>query len=391
MQLHSHADLKKTDKIRIGYVSSHLGNHPIGHVTRGIFKEHDRGDFDIYAYSLEDRSNEPSGEHRDIKAGCDSFTDISSLSPVDAARRIASDGISILVDLAGYMSYENLNIFSYRPAPVQVYWLGHGGGLGLSFIDYVIADTVVIPPGDECKYKEKILRLPEIYHSTDTPPISETRMQRSDQGLAENAFVYCAFNSPKKIDRKVFDAWMNILHRVPASQLWLSRPHGSELLVRNLRREAQKRGVDPDRLVFASRTPDKSVHLARHRLADLFLDTFSYNASTTAIDTLWAGLPILTCRGDTFYSRICTSMLTSIGLQDMICDSIQAYEDRAVYFAQNGNALAEVRERLARNRMSHPLFDVKRFVRHLEAGYREIWKRFQENQPPQNVNIPPLP
>ena len=216
-------------------------------------------------------------------------------------------------------------------------------------------------------------------------------MLRGDHGLAESAFVYCAFNNPKKIDRKVFDSWMNILHRVPGSQLWLSRLQEPELLVKNLRREAEKRGVDPKRLVFAPRVADKSVHFARHRLADLFLDTFAYNASTTAIDTLWAGLPILTCRGDTFYSRICSSMLTNIGLQDLICDGIQAYEDKAVYFAKDRNALAEVRERLARNRGHYPLFNVKRFVSHLEAGYREIWKRFQENQPFQNVDIPPLP
>jgi predicted O-linked N-acetylglucosamine transferase (SPINDLY family) len=283
-----------------------------------------------------------------------------------------------------------LDIFSYRVAPLQLYWLGHGGGLGLSFIDYVIADAVVIPFGEEHRYKEKILRLPEVYHSTDTPPIADHEMQRVDHGLAENAFVYCVFNTPKKIDKRVFDAWMNILRHVPGSQLWLSRLKEPDLLVNNLRQEAEKRGINSRRLVFAPRIENKSDHLARHRLADLFLDTFTYNASTTAIDALWAGLPILTCPGSTFYSRICSSLLRSVGLADMICDSVQTYEDRAVYLATERNALAEVRERLARNRMSHPLFDIKRFVRHLEAGYREIWERSQENRPHQHVNISPF-
>ena len=215
--------------------------------------------------------------------------------------------------------------------------------------------------------------------------------RRYNHGLAEDAFVFCAFNNPNKIDSGVFDSWMNILRRVPGGQIWLSNPAGNADLERNLRTEARKRDVNPERLVFAQRVQDKSLHFSRHRLADLFLDTFVYSASTTAIDALWSGLPVLTRPGNDFYSRICATHVTSVGLDDMICASTRDYEDRAVSFSGNAEALAEVRSRLARNLKSEPLFNQSRFVRHLESAYLGMWQHYRSGKPPESFDLPALP
>jgi len=379
-------------KLRIGYVSPDFGDHPISHVMRGVFGEHDREQFEIIAYSMSTRSGDVDHEYSgSIKQACDDYVDLSKLTVQQAAQRIAADGIVILVNLSGYMSPPALEIFAWRPAPVQVYWLGHGGGLGLSFIDYVITDAVVVPPGEESDYREKIVRLPESYHCADTPPVADLAQSRIDYGLAENAFVFCAFNNPNKIDSAVFDAWMNILRRVPDSQIWLSNPAGDTGLERNLRAEARHRDVNPERLVFASRLVDKSLHFVRHSLADLFLDTFVYNASTTAIDALWSGLPVLTRSGKNFYSRICATHVTNAGLGDMVCGSTREFEDRAVFFASDASALSEVRDRLARNIRSEPLFDQPRFVRHLENAYLGMWRRYNSGGKPEGFDLHPLP
>lgn len=383
-----HTTTQKNTRLRIGYLSPDFGDHPISHVTLGIFAQHDREQFDIIAYSMNTRSSDTDQLYREeIRQYCDNFIDVSGMTVQQTAQRIADDGIDILVNLSGYMSPPSLEILSWRPAPVQVYWLGHGDGLGLSFIDYVVADKVVIPPGAEDEYRENIVRLPDSYHCADTPPISESDQSRSDHGLRDDAVVFCAFNNPNKIDSEVFDVWMNILKRVPGSQIWLSSSGNNNELKRNLRAEAQQRGVSPEQLVFAKRIADKSEHFARHRLADLFLDTFVYNASTTAIDALWAGLPVLTRPGKDFVSRICATHVTNVGLDDMICLSTKEFEDRAVFLAHNFEALAKVRDRLARNRLSEPLFDTPRFVRHLECAYLGMWKRHSSAEGPENFDV----
>lgn len=375
-------------KLRIGYVSPDFGDHPISHVMRGLYGQHDREKFEILAYSIATRPGAADrGYIEAIRRSCDDYIDLSVMTARQAAERIAADDVQILVNLSGYMCLPSLEVFSYRPAPIQVYWLGHGGGLGLSFMDYVIADAVVIPPGEETGFREKVVRLPDLYHCTDTPAIPELQLSRPGHGLDDNAFVFCAFNNPKKINSEVFDVWMNILRRVPHSQLWLSNPSEESTLERNLRVEAQQRGIDPGRLVFAPRMPDKSLHFARHRLADLFLDTFAYSAATTAIDALWAGLPVVTRRGRDFYSRICATLVGNVGLGDMICESTRDYEDRAVYLATNRSVLSGVRERLARNLCTEPLFDLARFARHLEDAYLEMWRRHLSGEAPAGFNI----
>ena len=233
--------------------------------------------------------------------------------------------------------------------------------------------------------------MPEVYHPADTPAISDAPVHRSDFGLDENATVFCVFNNPQKINAEVFDAWMRILQRVPSSVLWLSNPSQSRGLVRNLQNEAQKRNVDPERLILAARLPDKSQHFARHRLADLFLDTFSYNASTTAIDALWAGLPIVTRPGKNFYSRICASLLTSVGLADMICRTTREYEERAISLANDKVSLGNLKERLLRNRETEPLFNIPRFVRHLEKAYKIVWHCVKSDSRPCSFDVPAMP
>jgi predicted O-linked N-acetylglucosamine transferase (SPINDLY family) len=375
-------------KLKIGYVSPDFGDHPISHVMRGLYGRHDREKFEILAYSIATRSGAADRDYIDaIRKSCDDYIDLSGLTARQAAERIAADDVQILVNLSGYMCLPSIEVFSFRPAPIQVYWLGHGGGLGLSFIDYVIADAVVIPPGEENGFREKVVRLPDLYHCTDTPPVPDLRLSRAEYDLDENAFVFCAFNNPKKINWEAFDAWMNILRRVPDSQLWLSNPGEESTLERNLRAEARQRGLDEGRLVFAPRIPDKSLHFARHRLADLFLDSFAYSAATTAIDALWTGLPIVTRRGDDFYSRICATLVGNVGLGDMICESTRDYEDLAVYLAMNKSALSEIRERLARSLRTEPLFDLPRFVRHLEDAYLEMWRRHFSGEAPAGFNV----
>ncbi|HIB84355.1 MAG TPA: tetratricopeptide repeat protein [Chromatiaceae bacterium] len=381
-------DLDSNRKIRIGYLSGDFGDHPISHVLWDVFETHDHEQFTINAYSTATRKSDTDKiyiEH--IRKYCDDYVDLSALSLPQARKKIIADEIDILINLSGYMSPQCIQISAMQPAPLQAYWLGHGGGLGLSFIDYVIADKIVIPPGDEDSYREAILRLPESYHCAPTPLLPECSKQRSDYGLSETAFVFCAFNNPNKIDSAVFDSWMNILRRVADSQIWLSSPGKDDSIKRNFSAEAIKRGINPDRLVYAARVPDKLEHLARHSLADLFIDTFTYSASTTAIDALWSGLPILTRAGNNFFSRIGASHSTHVGLEQMVCDNTQAFEDRAVMLAQDPDALAEIKNKLAQGRVEQPLFQPARFCAHLEQGYRSMWQRHCDASPPATIEI----
>ncbi len=382
-------------KIRIGYISGEFGDHPISHVMWDVFKCHNRDLFEIVVYSLVNKNgpiDKIYTEH--IKSNSDDYIELSNCNLQRSVERIVHDNIDILVNLSGYMTMRSVEIGSFRPAPLNVYWLGHGGDLGLSSVDYVIANDTVIPETEWPSrgadiYSESVASLPESYHCAPTPFIPECKLCREDFGLNENSIIFCAFNNPSKIDSAVFDVWMNILKRVPGSQLWLSNPQNLDELVQNLRDEAQSRGVDPGRLVFARRIPDKSQHLARHQLADLFLDTFKYNASTTAIDALWSGLPVLTRAGNDFFSRICTSHVINAGLPEMVCDTAEVFEERAVELARNPELLREHREKLLTTRKAQPLFDVPRFVKCLEASYSQMWERYKSGQEPVSFYVKP--
>jgi protein O-GlcNAc transferase len=377
-------------KIRLAYMTPNFADHPVGHVTLQLFPAHDRTRFEIHAIATQGRRGGDPDYNKRHRHGVDYYHDFSDLPHFEMARRIRNLGIDILVDLDGYMETASTAIMVFRPCPIQVYWMGHAGGLGLSFVDYLIADSIVVPPGEEKLYKERIVRLPECYHVASPSPIAEQAPSRADCGLPEEGFVFAAFNNPEKFNRLAFDAWMRILSAVPGSVLWVSKVKGVASHRQMLRSQAERRGVDPARLVFADRLPNKADHFARHRHIGLFLDTLTLNASTTALDALWAGVPLLTVKGDRFSNRISNSMLHWIGLDDMIAPDIESYVARAIRLAQAPAELAAIRERLEANRESLPLFRTERFARHLEQAYLQMWERHCRGEAPAAFDLPAL-
>ena len=295
--------------------------------------------------------------------------------------------IDIAVDLNGFTGDPRTRILARRPAPIQVNYLGYPGTMGAEYIDYIIADPVVITPDEESCYSEKVAYLPDTYQANDSrrPPVGQVP-SRPEAGLPETGFVFASFNNTYKITPETFGVWMRLLSSVEGSVLWLleDNPFAAE----NLRREAAARGVSPERLIFAPRTsPDK--HLARQPLADLFLDTLPYNAHTTASDALWVGLPVITTPGRTFPGRVAASLLTAIGLPELITPSLDEYERLALSLARNPAALAAIKGKIALHRERFPLFDTKRFTRHLEAALTQMWERQQQGLPPQTFTIVP--
>lgn len=378
-------------RLRIGYMTPNLTDHPVGHVTLQLFPAHDRSRFEVHAFVTMGRRGGNPTYNRLHRKGVDFYHDVAQLPPLEIARRIRNLGIDILVDIDGYMETMGTPVLAFRPAPVQIYWLGHAGGLGLSFVDYLIADRIVVPQGEEGLYREAVLRLPECYHIASRGRIGEAIPSRQACGLPEQGFVFGAFNNPEKIDRIVFTAWMRILAAVPGSVLWLSAVRGAPEQIESLRKQAASHGLDPGCLVFAERLPDKSEHFARHRHIGLFLDTLTLNASTTALDALWAGVPLLAVRGGRFASRISSTMLTHIGMADMIVEDVETYVARAVHLATHPDELAALATRLKQNREQAPLFDVVRFARHLEAAYEAAWARYCRGEAATTLSVPALP
>jgi protein O-GlcNAc transferase len=279
-------------------------------------------------------------------------------------------GLNIVVDLAGYTAHARPEMLALRVAPLQVNYLGYPGSMGAPFMDYVIADGIVAPPGSEAMFSETLVRLPDCYQANDNmAAIDPEPVARSAFGLPEDAFVFCSFSMNYKIDAAVLDAWVEILGRVPDSVLWLFRTDAAA--AKNIALEAEKRGLDPDRLIFADRLP-KARHLARHRLADLFLDTFAYGAHTTASDALWAGLPVLTMRGDTFARRVGASIVNAAGMFDLVTENVDDYIARAVAIGTTPGAAVALEQRLAENISSCPLFSTAAIARSLEAAYLDM-------------------
>lgn len=373
-------------RLKIGYLSPDFGDHPISHVTLPIYRAHDRRAVEIHCYATLNRAA-AGGHYLDaIKSSADRFIDISRASFAEAAARIRADGIDILIDMTGYMRHAKPQILAESPAPLQVYWQGHTGTLGGPLADYVIGDAVVMPPAEDRYFSEAVVRLPGSFSPADRHAIDDRALSRSDCGLPEGVVVFCAFNNPLKIDRTTFLAWSRILRAVPDSRLWLTAP-GDPAGEARLRAAAEALGLAPDRLVFAPRIADKSVHLARHRPADLFLDSLHFNASTTALDALWAGLPVLTRRGQTPYARLAASYLTSLGMTELICDNPERYEAEAIRLAGDADARSRLRRRLAKAVARSPLFDGARFTRGLERAYRTMWQRFCQGEPPASFTV----
>jgi predicted O-linked N-acetylglucosamine transferase (SPINDLY family) len=296
-------------------------------------------------------------------------------------------GIDIAVDLGGHTGNSRTRIFALRAAPIQINYLGYPGTMGAEYIDYLIGDRIVIPEAQQRHYAEKIVYLPNSYLPHDSKRmIADRAFTREELDLPRAGFVFCCFNSNYKITPDTFDSWMRILRRVENSVLWLSR--NNPIAESNLRREALRRGVDAGRLVFADRMSSLPEHLARQRVADLFLDTRPYNAHATALDALWAGLPVLTCVGEGFAGRVAASVLSAIQVPELITVTPTEYEDLAVELAKNPRRLEEIRKKLARNRLETPLFDTRAFTKHLEAAYTEIHERYLANLPPKHIYVP---
>lgn len=370
------------ERIRVAYVSADLRNHPTSHLIAGLIDRHDRARFEIIGIYI----GPPSADiwRQRMERSFDRFFDVATHSDEHIARLIRELEIDIAVDMMGHTGFARTGVFALRPAPVQLNYLAYPGTMGASYIDYIVADATLIPPSQQAFYDEKIVYLPHSYQINDSGKRIATAPTRADVNLPENAFVFCCFNGGFKITPDVFDVWMRLLNKIPGSVLWLL--DGSPAAVRNLRREAQQRGVAADRLIFAERMA-LPEHLARHRCADLFLDTFHYNAHTTASDALWAGLPVLTCAGATFASRVAASLLNAIGLPALITRSSDEYEAAAYELSTHPERLAEIRATLAANRLTQPLFDTEASTRHLESAYRSMYARHQAGLAPDHIRV----
>jgi protein O-GlcNAc transferase len=369
------------DRIRIAYASSDLREHPVGHLTAGLFEHHDRSRFEITAISLGPEEDSP--VQRRIKAGFDRFIDCRLQNDQAVADLIRNLEIDILVDLNGYTYDSRRGIFARRAAPIQVNYLGYAGTMGADYYQYIIADRTVVPQEHFDFYSEKVVWLPDTFLVTDDRAApSDHTPARGEFGLPEAGFVFCCFNQSIKLSPAIFDVWMRLLRAVEGSVLWL-RDNGAAAST-NLRNEAVRRGVSDERLVFAPRVPLLADHLARQRQADLFLDTLNYNAHTTASDALFVGVPVVTRIGEAYAARVGASLDRAIGLPELVTESLEDYEALALKIANEPSLLASLKSKLARNRKDFPLFDTARFTRNLEAAYTIMHERYRRGEAPES-------
>lgn len=370
-------------KIRVGYYSADFRNHPVAQLIVELFELHDRERFEWFGFYVGPDVQDPLRAR--VEAALDHFIDVRERSDQEIAQLSRELGIDIAVDLMGFTQDSRLGCFAYRCAPVQVSYLGYPGTTGADYMDYVVADRVVIPPEARDHFAEKVVYMPHCYQVNDSQrEISGRSFAREELGLPATGFVFCCFNNNFKILPATFDGWMRILRAVEGSVLWLFEDN--PLAAANLRQQAQARGVSADRLVFAARMP-RDEHLARHRLADLFLDTLPYNAHTTASDALRAGLPVLTCMGASFASRVAASLLYAVGLPELVTSTQAAFEARAIALAQDPAQLAGLCERLRRQGPQSPLFDTPRFARDIESAFATMQERRQKGLPPEVIEV----
>ncbi len=370
----------RREKIRIGYFSPDYYNHPVSILMAEIFEMHDRARFEVTAFSYGPLIQDAMRER--VTRAFDQFLDVHARSEREIATIARDMELDIAVDLAGYTG--EAKIFAYRAAPIQVNYLGYVGTLGAQFMDYLIADATIIPAASRGHYQEKILYLPTYQANSRTRTAAPFAYTRERLGLPAAGFVFSCFNSNYKITPDVFDSWMRILQRVEGSSLLLYAEGAA--VERNLRREARDRGVDDERLVFSPRLPYPE-YLARFRAADLFLDTLPFNGGTTTSDALWAGLPVLSCCGEAFTSRLAASSLVALDLPELITTTQEQYEEAAVSLAGDDSRLAGIKRKLAVGLEASPLFDPRTFTRHLEAGFAAIYERYHSNQAREHVVV----
>ena len=378
------AALGTSDRLRIAYLTTAFREHPIATAIANLFERHDRRRFEIIGVSI--GRDDGSAIRSRMVAALDQFHQVAGENDHSVARLLNSLGVHVAVDLNGWTDGCRPGIFAYRPAPIQVSYLGFTGTTGAPFIDYILADRIVLPFDEQPFFTEQIVHLPDCYHVNDASRrVSPTVPARAELGLPERGFVFCCFNHSGKITAAIFDLWMRLLAQVPGSVLWLSKINA--LAQANLRREAAASGIDPDRLIIATWTDSIEDHLARHRAADLFLDTLPYNAHSTAADALFAGLPVLTCTGATFPGRVGTSLLAAAGLPELVTHSLDDYERLALSLATDPARLAAIRRKLEANRSECRLFDSDRFRRNLEAAYATMWDIHRRGEHPRSFHV----
>ena len=364
-------------KLRIGYVSSDLRDHAVGFAMTDVVEQHSREDFEIFSYYC--GINRPDGTQARIAAAVDKWTDLNGLDDDTAAARIAEDGIDILIDLNGYTKDARTKVFARRPAPINVNWFGYPGTMGTPYHHYIVADPYVIPEGSEIYYSEKVLRLACYQPNDRKRVVAPATPSRADAGLPEDAFVYCMLNGMQKITPRAFQRWMTILAAVPNSVLWMLS--GTEDANARLQAAAEAAGIPAQRIVFAEKMANPQ-HLARYPLADLFLDSLPYGAHTTAADSLWMNVPILTLPGRSFASRVCASVLRAAGIGEMVCETPEAFVARAIELGQSRAQLTAIKAKLAMGRDASTLFDTARLVHDLEGLYRDMWRDFLDGALP---------
>jgi predicted O-linked N-acetylglucosamine transferase (SPINDLY family) len=373
----------QSQKIRVGYFSADFHNHATGYLMAELFELHDESQFELVGFSFGPMANDEMRQR--LLKSFDQFIEVGGKSNVEIAELSRDLNIDIAVDLKGFTQDARTGIFSYRPAPIQVNYLGFPGTMGADYIDYIIADKTLIPLDAQSSYTEKVAYLPNSYQANDRKrAIAEKKFTRHQLGLPEDEFVFCCFNNNFKILPVTFASWMRILKAVEGSVLWLLADNPTAK--NNLIKEATARGLDSCRLIFAERMP-LPEHLARHRQADLFLDTLPYNAHTTCSDALWAGLPVLTLMGSTFPGRVGASLLKAIDLPELITNTQEEYEAMAIELAINPQKLRDIKLKLARNRLTTPLFDTPLFTKNLETIYTKMMERYQADLQPDHITI----
>ena len=373
----------KPEKLRVAYFSADFHAHPVMHLIAHMFELHDKTQFEVYAYSFGPDKKDHMRK-RIIKA-VDKFTDLENVTDLDAVTRIRKEQIDIAIDLTGYTRNFRTGIFAQRIAPIQINYLGYPSTMGADFMDYIISDKVLVPDQNKYQLSEKVIEMPNSYMVTDaTRGMSQKFIKRAQVGLPEESFVFCGFNNSYKISPNEFDIWARLLHAVKGSVLWLR--HSNKWAEKKLRDEIEKRGIEASRLIFSTQVP-LDEHITRHKLADLFLDTFTYNAHSTAVDALWAGLPIVTKLGNGFAARVAGSLLTAVGMPELITSTDQEYENLALSLATQPHQLAHIRRKLKKNRLSTPLFNSNQFTQHLENGYQQAYTQFFEGKKPEHIYV----
>jgi len=376
--------ITKTEKIRIAYFSADFREHAVSQLLVELIETHNRNNFEITAFSFGPETKDKMQLR--LLETFDHFLDVRFKSDTEVVRLSREMGVDIAIDLNGGTAGNRIPVFANRAAPIQINYLGYPGTMGAQCFDYIISDATVIPVESQNYYSEKIIYLPNCYLPYDsTRQISKLEKDKADFELPSDAFVYCCFNASYKITPKVFESWMRILKATDGSVLWLSSQN--QWATANLKRETEKRGINQNRLIFAEKLPSMADHLARQQLADLFLDTSPYNAHTTALDALWAGLPILTCPGESFASRAASSALRVIDMPELIADSLEHYESIAIELAKNPTKIKEIKEKIERNKFTSRLFDTKTYTSHLETAYKIIYERYHKDSLPEHIYI----